>query len=219
MKQRRAVSEILVTLLLVAITIIGGLIAWSMVSGEGNIMQDISQADLEKPKKFQGGIVISGYDTRDGDDVGGLTDLDNTVENDEKCKPQTIGQIDNPPNIRRLVGDDHIVLTVINNSPNIVILNDFQVNEISHIHDGDGSLDAGTFIVLANDATNTNNPLTNSLNSGVTVKVAIKLSDDFDNAPIKLLDTICRPNKTIRIGIDASGFEIQNFVIKAGAVT
>src|SRR3989338_10512237 len=115
-QSRRAISDIIVSLLLVAMTVIGGIIVFGIVRDSG-VAESVT-SELSQPLTFEGGIKISAYDARDGADLSGITSIDNTC--DDPCK---------------LTSGEHIVLKITNNSPNSIFLNDVIVNEVSHIFD------------------------------------------------------------------------------------
>src|SRR3989338_9303792 len=116
LQSKRAVSDIIVTLLLVAITVVVGIIMFGIVKDTG-VAESVT-SEVSQPLTFEGGIKISAYDARDGADLSGITSIDNTC--DDPCK---------------LTSGEHIVLKITNNSPNSIFLNDVIVNEVSHIFD------------------------------------------------------------------------------------
>ncbi|MBI3254170.1 MAG: hypothetical protein HYZ56_05710, partial [Nitrosopumilales archaeon] len=120
-QSKRAVSDIIVSLLLVAITVVTGIIMFVMVQDAG-ISESIT-SEASKPLTFEGGIKLSAYDARDGINLSGIDAIDNTC--DDPCK---------------LTSGEYIVLKITNNSPNSIFLNDVIVNEVSHIFDPDPTL-------------------------------------------------------------------------------
>ena len=195
-QSKRAVSDIIVTLLLVAITVVVGIIMFGIVKDSG-IAESVT-SEVSQPLTFEGGIKISAYDARDGSDLSGIADIDNTC--DDPCK---------------LTNGEHIVLKITNNSPNSIFLNDVIVNEVSHLWDSTLSGNAvepseGKFIIIDHTNPDSGSPqikTTVEINGGTSVRLIIGLDDDLDDISL---------NDAIRIKIDATGFDLQNFIITAG---
>ncbi|MBM3910349.1 MAG: hypothetical protein FJ356_01720 [Thaumarchaeota archaeon] len=188
---KRAVSDIIVSLLLVAITVVVGIIMFGIVKDSG-IAESVT-SEVSQPLAFEGGIKISAYDARDYKDLMGLTAVDNS----------------DPPGTKLIAGE-HIVLKITNNSPNSIFLNDVIVNEISHLFDADATLPpspGGFFsIIPGTDSQGTTPQSSNEIQGGKSVRIVVKLGSISD---ISL-------NDAIRVKIDATGFDLQNFIITAG---
>lgn len=191
-QSKRAVSDIIVTLLLVAITVVVGIIMFGIVKDSG-IAESVT-SEASDPLTFEGGIKISAYDARDGIDL------------------MKIGAVDNTSNCQltacKLANGEHIVLNITNNSPNSIFLNDVIVNEISHILDTTASLPpaaGGKFSIITSTTAGTTQS-SPEIQGGRSVTVVVKLGSISD---ISL-------NEAIRIKIDATGFDLQNFIITAG---
>src|SRR3989338_1606336 len=75
-QSKRAVSDIIVSLLLVAMTVIGGIIVFGIVRDSGVAESVTSQ--VSQPLTFEGAIKISAYDARDYKDLMGLAAVDNS---------------------------------------------------------------------------------------------------------------------------------------------
>ena len=193
-QSKRAVAEIIVRLLLVAITAIGGIIRFVIVKDSGIAESLIS--DASQPLTFEGGLALSAYDTRDGADLMGITTapVDNSPTTDGKLK-----------------ANEFIVLKITNNSPNSIFLNGITVNEISHTFDTAATLppaSGGTFCIIPGDITNqgTTPQTTSEIEGGKSVNIVVKLGSISD---ISIGDAI-------RVAIDVTGFDLQNFIITAG---
>src|SRR3989344_1766644 len=199
-QSRRAISDIIVSLLLVAMTVIGGIIVFGIVRDSG-VAESVT-SDLSQPLTFEGGIKINGYDARDGQDLMGITGIDNDSTTNEELD----------------AGEEFILLKITNNSPNSIFLNDVIVNEVSHTWDSTttGALTSnpsnfGKFIIIPGSGTDTADITPRSsveINGGTTVRVVVALSSSI-SPDIGL-------NDAIRIKIDATGFDLQNFIITAG---
>src|SRR3989338_10790530 len=191
-QSKRAVSDIIVSLLLVAMTVVVGIIMFGIVKDSG-IAESVT-SEVSQPLTFEGGIKINAYDARDGSDLSGITDIDNTC--DDPCK---------------LTSGEHIVLKITNNSPNSIFLNDVIVNEVSHIFDTTSPslppATGGEFGII---------PGTN--NEGTTLQSSPEIQGGKSVRTVVTLGSISdiSLNDAIRIKIDATGFDLQNFIITAG---
>ena len=191
-QSKRAIAEIIVTLLLVAITAVGGIIIFVIVKDSGIAESLIS--DASQPLTFEGGLALSAYDTRDGANLSGLSAVDNSVTTDGKLK-----------------ANEFIVLKITNNSPNSIFLSGITVNDILHTFDTAATLppaSGGNFCIIPGDITNqgTTTQTTPEIGGGKSANIVVKLGSITD---ISVGDAI-------RVAIDATGFDLQNFIITAG---
>ena len=190
-QSKRAVSDIIVTLLLVSMTVVVGIIMFGIVKDSG-IAESVT-SEVSQPLTFEGGMKIPAYDARDGSDLMG-TGLNNGP---------TSG-------VYELVADEYIVLKITNNSPNSIFLNDVIVNEVSHTFDFDATLPpspGGKFSIIPGTDDEGDTPQSSTeIQGGKSVRIVVKLGSISD---ISL-------NDAIRIKIDATGFDLQNFIITAG---
>ena len=189
-QSKRAVSDIIVSLLLVAMTVIGGIIVFGIVRDSGVAESVTSQ--VSQPLTFEGGIKISAYDARDYINL------------------MKIGAVDNssPPDQGELVANEYIVLNITNNNLNSIFLNDVIVNEISHTFDTTASLPpaaGGEFSIITSTTAGTTQS-SSEIGGGSSVTVVVKLGSISD---ISI-------NDAIRVKIYAIGFDLQNFIITAG---
>ena len=189
-QSRRAISDIIVSLLLVAMTVIGGIIIFGIVRDSG-VAENVT-SELSQPLTFEGAIKISAYDARDGADLSGITNIDNACGS--LCK---------------LTNGEHIVLKIVNNNPNSIFISDVIVNEVSHTFDTSLPPAAnGKFSIIPGTSDQGTTPQsTNEILAGKSVKMIIRLGDDVSDISL---------NDAIRIKIDATGFDLQNFIITAG---
>lgn len=190
---QRAVSEIIVTLLLVGITVVAGIIIFSMFSIT-NIADEATMRLTESPK-FKSGIRILGYDTRDGVDLMGISNIDN----------------DSPTNGQLDVGSEFIVLKIDNKSPTTAYLDDIIINDVSHSQDGATALppSTGKFSIIPGDNSQGTTPQTTAdIKEGEIKRVVVALSGSI-SSNIKI-------NDAIRVSIDASPFDVHEFIITAG---
>ena len=124
----------------------------------------------------------------------GLSAVDNSATTDGKLK-----------------ANEFIVLKITNNSPNSIFLNGITVNEILHTFDTAATLppaSGGNFCIIPGDITNqgTTPQTTSEIGGGKSANIVVKLGSITD---ISVGDAI-------RVAIDATGFDLQNFIITAG---
>jgi len=194
---RRGISDIIVTLLLITITIITGVAIFSFFQSP-DFGTEIS-SETTRAFEFEGDLKLVGYDTRDGDDLSGLTAIDN----------DGLGRL--------TVGTDYIVLKFVNSSPDSLFIERINVNEIVHsweenfLDDQTITPATGTFNIIegANTAGTANVQISNEILSGLTVRTVLALSGDI-SSNINL-------NKAIRIQVDVIGFELEDIIVKAGS--
>src|SRR3989338_1420084 len=188
-QSRRAISDIIVSLLLVAMTVIGGIIVFGIVRDSG-VAENVT-SELSQPLTFEGAIKISAYDARDGANLLGIGAVDNSATTDGE-----------------LIAGEHIVLKIVNNNPNSIFISDVIVNEVSHTFDTSlPPASGGKFSIIPCTSDQGTTPQSsNEILAGKSVRIIVKLGSISD---ISL-------NDAIRIKIDATGFDLQNFIITAG---
>ena len=193
-KSRRAVSEIIGSLVLLAITVVGGIAAFAFVSDSG-VMQSINEEVIESTKTASKAVKIIGFDTRDGNDLSGITSLDNDGD----------GVL--------TTGTDFIVVKIRNTTTSFVLINNVHINEVKHVFNGtettiDSSTleipDPGNFAIISSSAAVTFESA--KVNQGQDVRLIIALDSSIDD--IKLTEGI-------RIDISASD-DIDRSIIPAG---
>ena len=197
LQSKRAVSDIIVTLLLVAITVVVGIIMFGIVKDTG-IAESVT-SEVSNPLGFEGGVKLIAYDARDGSDLSGITAIDNTLET-----PNTA-----------LKDGEQIIIEISNEGIASIFLNDVIVNEVSHTRDMTVTGNAveaseGKFLIIERSNPDSGSPqikTTNEINGGTSVRLIIGLDNDLSDIDI---------NDAIRIKIDATGFDLQNFIITAG---
>jgi len=193
-QSKRAVSDIIVTLLLVAITVVVGIIMFGIVKDTG-IAESVT-SEVSQPMGFAGGVKLIAYDARDGPALSGITAIANTLDG-------------------VLTDGEHIIIEISNEGIASIFLNDVIVNEVSHTRDSTVTGNAveaseGKFIIIERSNPDSGSPqikTTTEILGGTSVRLIIGLDNDL--ADIAL-------NDAIRIKIDATGFDLQNFIITAG---
>jgi len=137
--RRRAISEIITTMLLLLVTIIGALMVSSFFTGTDITGAGSGISFTSITRTAAASIKITGYDTRDSIDLSGISVLDNSllvVPSDRKlCTDSCGGTSGGPANNLPPTGTEFIVLTITNAGSNSVILTNVFINDIGHSWD------------------------------------------------------------------------------------
>jgi len=220
-QKRRAVAEVISSLLLVAITVAGAIILTTFLNDsfiQGGIAASGSDSTLKTIKLVK-------YDSRDGGNLMGFQDLNNTSPVDQKlCRASCSSFPNQSPSSG---GTEFIVIQIENRSVNPIFLHDVWLGNVTHSWDsgtanmvldpggsspsGDFPVD-GTFSILP---VNTSEQCPdsqkqcsdNQIQSGQTVNLLIKL--DVDNPDIQL-------SKTIRAQFNIGSNQLSGFLIESG---
>ena len=145
--QRRGVSEIISILLMVVVTVIGGITVLGFIQNE-NSFQIPETIISENQKKS---VRVIGYDTRDSTSLVGIVGLDNYFDQ----KLCTISCQYNVNKIPQNLGTEFIVLKLRNDGVAPVWLDNIIINDVSHKWD---STTAGNILDATIDYSNGNIP-------------------------------------------------------------
>ena len=220
-QKKRAVAEVISSLLLVAITVAGAIILTTFLNDsfiQGGLAASSSDSSIKTLKLVK-------YDSRDGGNLLGLAGLNNTspVTNptDQKlcrasCTPTT-----NP----RTGGTEFIVIQIENRSVNPIFLHNIWLGNVTHSWDsgtankklnpsagdpldGDYPVD-GQFSIFPTNVVmgTTRQNIDNQIESGQTVNLLIKL--DNKNPDLQL-------SKTIRAQFNIGSNQLSEFLIESG---
>ncbi len=217
LRQRRAVTEIISTMMLMGVTISGATTLTYFVNDSfvnGNL-NSIATSDSSK------NIFLLAYDTRDSSSLLTLLDVDNDATG-FLCRDTCIGS---PNSIPENGGTEFIVLQIQNSGFDTIFLEDITINNIVHSWDASTSgiiLDAsddylastnreypadGMFSILPVGDTPILQNDSIQIQSGQTVNLLIKLGSA--NSDIQL-------NKGLRILLDTGGIHPTEFFIETG---
>ena len=217
LRQRRAVTEIISTMMLMGVTISGATTLTYFVNDSfvnGNL-DSIETSDSSK------NIFLQAYDTRDSSSLLTLLDVDNDATG-FLCRDTCIGS---PNSIPENGGTEFIVLQIQNSGFDTIFLEDIAINNIVHSWDASTSgitLDAsdnylastnreypadGMFSILPVGDTPILQNDSIQIQSGQTVNLLIKL--DSAEPDIQL-------NKGLRILLDSGGIHPTEFFIETG---
>ena len=215
-KQRRGISEIFATLMLLGITTAGSVMLASLVQGSGFSSGEQSRQTNNLPAYS---IKLIGYDTRDSSDVYGITTLDNSFDS-RLC---TSGCSASSNNIPAASGTEFVVLHLKNTSPTIVYLEGIQINNILHTWDtntGARTLDANTNDVTGKYPLNGKFSILpaagliqkndNTMMEDEEVRLVVKLSKDLSS------DVLL--TKPILVNVDFGGARTSDHVILSGEI-
>ncbi len=182
-KKRKAVSEIVATLILVGVTVTGAALV-------ATIFQNSSLVDMSAIMIANTGlgesIKIIGYDTRDSNNLTGISFMDNVFTGPSGSLKTTASAANcpNAPNAGS-PGNEFIILKIKNISPNPIQLKSIVVNDVDHLWKTETSstqlnvapFDCGTFSIIPISGPE---PLmksaTSLLNSNDEVRLVIKLN-------------------------------------------
>ena len=222
---RRAVAEVISSLLLVAITVVGAVILTSFLD-ESFVSATLSTSGSDSTIK---NIKIIKYDARDGGNLMDLTGLNNTSPVDQKlCRNSCV------PNSNPLVnGTEFIIIQIENQSVNPIFLHNVWLGNATHSWDistsgvaldptgssingdfpGDGKFSIFSIQCNASSSCDSKDPTQyiqnedNQINSGASVNLLIKL--DHLNPDI--------PNgKTLRTQFNIGENQLSEFLIETG---
>ena len=215
-QKRRAVAEVISSLLLVAITVVGAVILTTFLD-ESFISGGLTAAGSDSTTKT---IKLIKYDSRDGSNLMGFN-LNNTIPTDQSlCRNSCAANFDESPLTN---GTEFIVIQVRNQSVNPIFLHNIWLSNATHSWDpntasvpldmtADTSFDGeypndGTFSILSEDVSDLMQKNDNEIESGQTVNLLIKL--DTTNPDIAL-------SKTIRAQFNIGANQLAEFLIESG---
>ena len=216
LRKRRAVSEVISTLLILAITMVGAVFVASIV-------QDSMMGTLEqnmKSESYPNSVRLTAFDTRDSTILSEIPSLNNKFDQilcTKSCQS-------NPISIPVNNGTEFIIIQIRNVNVDSVFIHKISVDGINHFWDEktasklfDASADDATGKYPANGKfsiipMSNENPLIQSesieVSGGKEIRVIIKLSEDF-NDDIEMW----RP---LPIFLDYGGPELANYIILSG---
>ena len=212
---RRGVTDIISTMLLMGITVTGASTLTYFVNDSfvsGNLATVSSSNTATKS------IQLLAYDTRDSSTLLQLSNLDNEFGDQKLCGASCTG-VGLSDKIPSNGGSEFIMIKIKNNGINSIFLGNIQLNNIPYTWDSQVSGTVlntvqnlssggryphdGKFSILSNDIQSTNN----EIQSGQTVDLLIKLGS---NSPDILL------NKGIRIFLNLGDMHPAEFLIESG---
>lgn len=220
-KKRRAVSQVIGTMLVLAVTVAGAVFI-------SNAAHDVFFTGVDQTPATEArvdSIILSGYDTRDSSSLTDIPTLDNQF-NQLLCtsggNPQYTITV--PNNIPSNGGTEFIVLKIRNMNINSVFLHSVLINNVGHTWDSntatndlDASItgtagttypEAGKFSILTLSNTNLEQRASNELRGDQEVRLVIKLSDQIPQ-DIGMWDSL-------RILVNFGGSQPAEFIVLSG---
>ena len=214
-KKRRGVAEVISTLLLVVITVVGAVILTTFID-ESFVSGSLSvSSGTDTTLKT---VRLWGYDTRDGSGLMGYT-LANNSTNLMLCRNSCTNDNANPA----LGGSEFLVIQVQNRGISPLYLKNVYLDNINHFWDSDtaseplnsGAPDSsgggypsdGMFSILSSEIGDTVQRPDNQIQGGETVNLLFKL--DNENPDIAL-------SKTIRVQLNVGANTLPEFLIESG---
>ena len=215
--KRRAVSEVISSLLLVVITVVGALLLVNFLD-EAFVAGSLATSSTDITTKS---IRLFAYDTRDSTTLLNVNNLDNEFGDGVLLGSGVIGGSED--NIPFFGGTEFLVMQIENQSLNPIFLQDVYLDGVGHVWDpdtggvvldtltndapGDGKYpDAGKFSIMTVEPNPTQNP-TSEIESGQTVNLLVKLGSDVPDIEL---------NKGIRVLLNIGQAELVDFVIDSG---
>jgi len=218
LKKRRAVAEVISTMLLMGLTV-GGATTLTYFVNDGFVSGSLSAASsLDSSSQ---NISLLAYDTRDSSSLLKLADVDNEILiNSFLC-----GATCSPPvnSIPETGGTEFIVMQIQNNGINTIFLEDISINNVVHSWDSttsgvqlDASTNAGAsgkypqdgmFSIMPVGSTPIIQNENYQIQGGQTVNLLIKLGPD---------DSDILLNTGIRILLDTGGIQPIEFMLVSG---
>ncbi|WP_148703912.1 hypothetical protein [Nitrosopumilus piranensis] len=219
--KKRGVSEIIATLMLMSISLIGTVLVLSFFQN-ADIANIVGSSEVESSLKS---IQLVGYDTRDSLGLSGISSLSNILDAKGLC---TTSCSSNPDLIPINSGTEFVVLDLRNNGGESIFLSSLVINDIKHTFDSatsgavlDASVNAATCtlscpypkagkfsIVPISDNTQKS---TNEIVVGQEVRLVIKLSSDI-SSDIKL-------TKPLVVQIDTNRLDQEVFIVPTGGAS
>ncbi len=221
LKKRRAVADIISTMLLMGVTISGATTLTYFVN-DGFISGNLEAASAFDSSK---NIILLAYDTRDSSSLLTLIDVDNDIDivTDIDDNPILCGFTcsETPNNIPANGGTEFIVLQIQNNGIDLVFLEDIAINNVIHSWDsstagvqldttaplvnGKYPVDGMFSILLMGTPIIQNDSI--KIQNGQTVNLLVKLGSD---------DSDILLNKGIHVRLDVGGIHSIDFLLESG---
>ena len=226
-RKKRAVSEIITTLMLLSITVIGAVFLSTFF--QDTDITDVSASVTAKTSSANAPSMIKliGYDTRDGPNlfVIGVLDNDSTLIGGARklCTLTCANTKDEKP--ANGAGTEFIILHIRNDDVNFVYIQNVIINDVIHTWDIDSQGKpfnpdtgakginfplAGTFSIIEPTGTSSlNQASTNSLDGGKEIRLVVKLKESGFSDDIQI-------GSALKVLVDTDRFDPGPFIIPSG---
>ena len=122
---KRGVSEIIGALLLMGITVTGGVLVYTLIQGSPTLTFTFSEVELSPIVVAQ--LIVTGYDTRDDAFLYGITGVNNQLE--PTSSPDSLCTTTGCTN------GEFIILKIRSDNDESVSINGIFINEVEHVFD------------------------------------------------------------------------------------
>ena len=217
LRRRRGVAEIIGTMMLMAITVVGASVLSYFVN-DSFVSGSLGTSSLDT---LENHVILRAYDTRDSVTLLQLSGVDNKQPSDQKlCGVACAGFPDKRPISG---GTEFFVIQITNNNINSIFLSSIQLNYVKHNWDPQT---AGATLNLSNDLSSggnyphdgkfsilktasTKQYATNEVKGGQTVNLLIKLDRTIPNISL---------NKAMKVLLNIGADQPIEFLIESGNV-
>lgn len=199
-RKKRAVSEIIVTLLLVGITVVGGIFLMNIFSSTQSL--NVSSAIVNPSGSSVIRVKMIGYDARDGSNLSGISTIDNT-NNGVLCATTSCST------------KEYIVLKI--QSLGTSYIDSILVNEV--VHTWDSSTAGVNLLTSSGPAAGKFSIISTSNTSPITQKSGIQSIDQDIRLVIRLnqLSSNISIGDIIRVTVTPAEGESATFLVPAGS--
>ena len=219
---KRGVSEIIGSMILLGVTVSGGLLVFTLLQSSDIV--DIAIEDPSIDPNVIAKLKLIGYDTRDAEDLYEITDLNNQIGTstsaaDHLCTTCT-------------TTNEFIILKIRNDAATIIDIRSINVNEEEHTFDDDHTVsnqsfvapsgetptvpESGEYIIISGSNGNIKQEPASTIPEGATKRIVIRLSSDI--TPNDVDDDGLALNSKIRVVINSSVETTQLLLVPAGRI-
>ena len=124
---KRGASEVIGTMILLAVTVVGAVLVWTLFQGNETLMFSIAEPELSPIVIAH--LQITGYDTRDAASLYNITGIDNGVS-PSNSSPDVLCTILNCTN-----GSEFIILKIRSDNDEAVTIRSIEINDVEHTFD------------------------------------------------------------------------------------
>ena len=219
---KRGISEIIGALILMGITVTGGVLVYTLIQGSEVFTFTLSELEISPIVVAQ--LIVTGYDTRDDASLYGITGVNNQLE--PTSSPDSLCTTTGCTN------GEFIILKIRNDNDESVIINGININEVEHVFDSlhtGGSLDTGAHFDGGGDLDTGSLPspgefiiVSGSGTSNLIQEKGSAIPIAGEKRFIIRLDSSITPNialnSQIRVIIDSDVETVQELLIPAGSL-
>ena len=124
---KRGASEVIGTMILLGVTVVGGLLVWTLFQGNETLMFSIAEPELSPIVVAQ--LQITGYDTRDAESLYNITGINNEIS-PSNSSPDVLCTITDCTN-----GSEFIIIKIRSDNDEAVTIRSIEINDVLHVFD------------------------------------------------------------------------------------